>query len=49
MLTLGGSDGTSPQWSRDQAIVDEPRNRGTHILHMGGRYDSHLLVPLRRS
>jgi putative CocE/NonD family hydrolase len=49
MMTLGGNASTSPQWSRDQAVVDEPRNRGTHILHMGGRYDSHLLVPLRRS
>ena len=22
------------------------RNQGTHVLHMGGRYDSHLLVPV---
>jgi predicted acyl esterase len=49
MMTLGGDASTSPQWSRDQAVVDEPRNAGTHILHMGGRYDSHLFVPLRRS
>jgi hypothetical protein len=48
MLTLGGDADSSPHWSRDQAVVDEPRNRGTHILHLGGRYDSHLLVPLRR-
>ena len=22
------------------------RNRGTHVIHTGGRYDSHLLVPV---
>jgi hypothetical protein len=22
------------------------RNHGSHILHAGGRYDSHLLLPL---
>jgi predicted acyl esterase len=21
------------------------KNKGTHIIHMGGKYDSHLLVP----
>jgi hypothetical protein len=49
LMTLGGDASTSPQWSRDQAVVDEARNAGTHILYLGGRYDSHLLVPLRRS
>jgi len=24
----------------------EARNRGTHILHTGGRFDAHLLVPV---
>lgn len=24
---------------------EELRNRGTHVIHAGGRYDSHLLVP----
>ncbi len=23
-----------------------PYNRGVHVLRMGGRYDSHLLVPV---
>ena len=22
------------------------RNRGSHVIHMGGRHDSHLLVPV---
>jgi predicted acyl esterase len=22
------------------------RNAGTHVIHTGGRYDSHLLVPV---
>jgi predicted acyl esterase len=26
-------------------IKDESMNRGTHVLHFGGRRDSHLLVP----
>lgn len=25
---------------------EQLRNRGTHVLHLGGRYDSHLLVPV---
>jgi uncharacterized protein len=25
---------------------EQTRNRGTHIIHTGGRYDSHLLVPV---
>ena len=36
----------------EQAIVSWPAyikdasvNRGTHVLHFGGEYDSHLLVP----
>lgn len=45
--SFGGSAGLSPQWSRDQTVVDKPRNEGTHILHLGGPYDSHLLVPLQ--
>ena len=49
LLTLGGDADSSPRWARDQAVVEEPRNRGNHIVHLGGRYDSHLLVPLRRS
>jgi putative CocE/NonD family hydrolase len=27
---------------------EDTRNRGTHIIHVGGPYDSHLLVPVIR-
>jgi predicted acyl esterase len=25
---------------------EDTRNEGTHIIHTGGRYDSHLLAPV---
>jgi len=28
------------------AFHPETRNAGQHIIHTGGRYDSHLLVPI---
>jgi hypothetical protein len=28
------------------ALHEDTRNRGTHIIRTGGRFDSHLLVPL---
>jgi hypothetical protein len=28
------------------ALHQRTRNRGTHVIHTGGRYDSHLLVPV---
>ena len=30
----------------DWAVGPATRNRGTHIIHTGGAYDSHLLVPV---
>lgn len=47
METFGGDANATPAWLRDQAVWDAPRNFGSHIFHMGGSYDSHLLVPLR--
>ena len=47
MQTLGGGAETSPPWAAEQKVPDDIRNAGTHILHMGGRYDSHLLVPMK--
>lgn len=40
---------TSTSQSVFQPLVDTPksRNAGTHIIHFGGKYDSHLLIPLR--
>ena len=29
-----------------QALHDDSVNRGPHVIHAGGDYDSHLLVPL---
>ncbi len=48
MQTLGGDASTSPDWVADQAVMPPSRNRGTHRIHLGGRWDSHLLVPLKR-
>lgn len=36
-----------PDWVEKQAPTIMSRNRGTHIIHLGGEYDSHLLVPLK--
>jgi predicted acyl esterase len=47
MRTLGGDVDKAPQWTRDQAVVDMPRNAGAHVLHMGGGFDSYLMLPLR--
>lgn len=47
MVKIGGG-GTAPQWVRDQAVqVPKSRNNGTHIIHFGGKYDSHVLLPVR--
>lgn len=48
MLTLGGGPDTAPPWVREQAVPEQSRNTGTHILHLGGRYDSYLLVPVKQ-
>ena len=29
-----------------QALHDDLVNRGRHVIHSGGEYDSHLLVPV---
>ncbi|KAF4311435.1 hypothetical protein GTA08_BOTSDO12937 [Botryosphaeria dothidea] len=46
VLLLGG-DGDVPAFV-DAQRVETPasRNRGTHVIHFGGAYDSHLLVPV---
>lgn len=30
----------------DWSVGPMVRNRGEHVIHSGGRYDSHLLVPI---
>lgn len=36
-----------PDWVEKQAPAIVSPNHGKHIIHLGGEYDSHLLVPLR--
>ncbi|MFI6215326.1 CocE/NonD family hydrolase [Nocardia brasiliensis] len=49
MVKLGAASEDIPEWIREQEPpAEENRNIGTHIVHFGGQYDSHLLVPLRR-
>lgn len=48
MQTLGGGPETSPAWAAKQTPPNDLRNAGTHIIHVGGRYDSHLSVPLKQ-
>ena len=44
--------GYGSSWMMDElahgakVIHHEVRNRGDHIIHTGGKYDSHLLVPM---
>ena len=47
MITLSGSREVVPPWVAAQTVKPEDRNRGTHRIHFGGQYDSHLLVPLK--
>jgi len=47
MATYGGPPSSSPTWTKaQQAPTPVSRNRGEHIFHFGGAYDSHLLVPV---
>ncbi len=43
-LTVQGKDAAKYPAFRHAATV----NRGAHVIHCGGRYDSHLLLPLAR-
>ena len=46
LVQLGGKSSTSPAWAAEQrAPTPTSRNRGTHIIRVGGKYDSHLLIP----
>jgi len=46
MLQLGGTPDSSPAYVKAQQVkTPEARNHGRHILHLGGKYDSYLLVP----
>ena len=47
IVTLSGSTDMVPAWISEQSVQPDDRNKGTHRLHFGGKYDSHLLVPLK--
>jgi uncharacterized protein len=47
MRNLGGDPSTTPAFVNAQRVpTPASRNKGKHIIHLGGRYDSHLLVPI---
>jgi predicted acyl esterase len=47
LKSMGGGANTSPSAIRDQKVpTPTSRNKGTHVFHLGGRYDSHLLIPV---
>lgn len=46
MTSYGGAPETSPAFVKAQQVpTPVSRNRGTHVIHFGGKYDSHLLIP----
>jgi hypothetical protein len=47
MVKIGGLE-PAPKFVKEQQ-VKEPlsRNKGSHIIHFGGKYDSHVLMPVR--
>lgn len=48
LLYLGGPEESLPKFVREQGLkTPESRNKGTHIFYMGGKYDSHLLMPIK--
>ena len=45
---LGGPASSVPGMVRAQGVKSPlSRNKGTHVVHLGGKYDSHLLMPVR--
>lgn len=46
LFELGGTPDTSPAYVKAQQVKSPPsRNQGRHIIHMGGAYDSYLVIP----
>jgi predicted acyl esterase len=46
MVNLGGSPNSSPAFVKAQQVpTPVSRNLGTHVIHVGGKYDSYLLIP----
>ena len=43
----GGCPKLDPRTEKAQRMIIEfDANKGQHVIHTGGRYDSHLLVPV---
>lgn len=50
MVALGGAPSTTPAFVNEQRVpTPASRNKGRHVIHLGGDYDSHLLVPVTES
>jgi predicted acyl esterase len=45
-VLIQGSDIYSHPRPCVQDLHEDTVNKGTHVIHAGGRYDSHLLVPV---
>ncbi|CAG9945036.1 unnamed protein product [Clonostachys rosea f. rosea IK726] len=47
IVELGGGIDSQPEFVNAQRVETPPsRNKGTHVFHLGGEYESVLLVPL---
>lgn len=44
MKTVGGIDGK--KWVKNEVNAPKTRNKGRHIIHFGGKYESYLQVPV---
>jgi len=47
-LVIQGSDVNKYPLPLIASLHENTRNRGDHVIHAGGRFDSHLLVPILR-
>ena len=47
-LVIQGSDVNKYPRPLIASLHEDTRNRGDHVIHAGGRFDSHLLVPILR-
>lgn len=46
MLRVSGHDMTYPEVDLVRLTEAADENVGTHVIHTGGRYDSHLILPI---
>lgn len=48
LQNLGGPANTIPPFVKAQGVQSpKSRNNGTHVIHFGGKYNSHLLLPIK--